>query len=140
MRKCMSLSQKNKGKNEMKKHILGFPRIGVQRELKRVLESYWKGNSTESELFDCCKSLRLKHWNIQRDAGLSVVAVGDFSMYDLMLDTSLMLCSRPRPTSTHASRSSAEPPPLLRLRSTWAHHPSRRRLRSRSPYLKGALL
>ena len=75
----------------MKKHILGFPRIGAQRELKKALESFWKGESTLEELSAYGASLRHKHWSLQQNAGLSWVATGDFSMYDKMLDTSVML-------------------------------------------------
>ena len=75
----------------MKKHILGFPRIGAQRELKKALESFWKGESTLEELSAYGSSLRHKHWSLQQNADLSWVATGDFSMYDKMLDTSVML-------------------------------------------------
>jgi len=79
----------------MKNHILGYPRFGAKRELKTALEAFWKGTATVRQLNDCCKSLRQNHWQIQKDAGLSWVAVGDFSMYDHMLDTSLMLGALP---------------------------------------------
>ncbi len=76
-------------------HTLGFPRIGAKRELKRALESYWKGETGEAELEDAARELRSRHWQIQRDAGLDYVAVGDFSYYDQMLDMSAMLGAVP---------------------------------------------
>ncbi|MDD5729070.1 MAG: 5-methyltetrahydropteroyltriglutamate--homocysteine S-methyltransferase, partial [Victivallales bacterium] len=80
----------------MKNHILGYPRFGAGRELKSALEAFWKGDISEPQLEDCCRSLRHKHWKIQQDAGLSWVAVGDFSMYDHILDTSAMLGAVPQ--------------------------------------------
>lgn len=79
----------------MKKHILGFPRMGAQRELKFALESFWKGKSSLDELEAVSRELRARHWGIQRDAGLDTVATGDFSWYDQVLDTSLMLGAVP---------------------------------------------
>lgn len=74
-----------------KAHILGYPRIGARRELKRALESYWKGESSETELLETGRQLRQGHWRAQRDAGLDFVTIGDFSLYDHVLDTSVML-------------------------------------------------
>ncbi|HED15580.1 MAG TPA: 5-methyltetrahydropteroyltriglutamate--homocysteine S-methyltransferase [Gammaproteobacteria bacterium] len=72
-------------------HNLGFPRIGKQRELKRTVESYWKGDISLADLEQTGKRLRLKHWQIQRDAGLDYIPVGDFSWYDQVLDMSVLL-------------------------------------------------
>jgi len=85
-----------KRRQQMKNHVLGYPRIGAQRELKTALESFWKGSTSEAQLLDCCKSIRLERWKNQQDAGLSTVAVGDFSMYDHVLDTSIMLGALPK--------------------------------------------
>ena len=49
----------------MMKHILGFPRMGAQRELKFALESYWKGKSSLDDLQAVSRTLRLRHWHIQ---------------------------------------------------------------------------
>jgi len=76
-------------------HNLGFPRIGAKRELKRALESYWKGDIDETALRDVGRDLRRRHWEIQRDAGLDLIPVGDFSFYDQMLDTSAMVGAIP---------------------------------------------
>ena len=79
----------------MKKHVLGFPRFGAKRELKKALEAFWKGETSVAQLDDCAKSLRLNHWNIQKNAGLDFVATGDFSCYDHVLDTCVMLGAVP---------------------------------------------
>ncbi len=79
----------------IKKHIAGFPRIGLRRELKKALEAYWKGNASWEELEATCKRLKLHHWGIQENAGLSYVATGDFSLYDHVLDTTAMLGAVP---------------------------------------------
>lgn len=74
-----------------KTHILGFPRIGAQRELKKALESYWKEDITKESLLNCGRQLREANWKLQADAELSFVTVGDFSYYDHILDTSALL-------------------------------------------------
>jgi 5-methyltetrahydropteroyltriglutamate--homocysteine methyltransferase len=63
-------------------HILGFPRMGAQRELKFALEQYWRGEITEHALEQVGQDLRAKHWAMQQAAGLSYVTVGDFALYD----------------------------------------------------------
>ena len=70
-------------------HNLGFPRIGGKRELKFALESFWRGEINEQELTDRSRDLRRRHWQTQ--SGLHRVPVGDFSWYDHVLDTSIML-------------------------------------------------
>ncbi len=72
-------------------HVLGFPRMGVQRELKRALERYWKNEIPQEELLATAKELRARHWALQRAAGMDVVPVNDFCMYDHMLDMSALL-------------------------------------------------
>lgn len=74
----------------MKTHILGFPRIGADRELKRAVEAYWAGHTGRDELEACGRSLRARHWRLQADAGLDFVTVGDFSFYDHILDASAL--------------------------------------------------
>lgn len=72
-------------------HNLGFPRIGAHRELKMVLEDYWQGKITQAELLAQGKVLRATHWNMQAQAGLDLIPVGDFAWYDQMLEMSLLL-------------------------------------------------
>mgnify|MGYP002620769110 CR=1 FL=1 len=67
-------------------HILGFPRIGARRELKKALEAYWHGDIEQAQLKQVGRELRQRHWQRQAEAGLEWVSVGDFSFYDQMLD------------------------------------------------------
>ncbi len=76
-------------------HILGYPRIGAQRELKKATEAYWKGECPRSELEDTGRELRLRHWQAQQDAGLDFVSVGDFAFYDQVLNVSVTLGAVP---------------------------------------------
>ncbi|MFN3565995.1 MAG: 5-methyltetrahydropteroyltriglutamate--homocysteine S-methyltransferase [Burkholderiaceae bacterium] len=73
----------------VKLHNLGFPRIGARRELKFALESYWNGQLAAADLLRCAADLRARHWSEQ--AGLDLIPVGDFSLYDHVLDTSFLL-------------------------------------------------
>ncbi|SMY38861.1 5-methyltetrahydropteroyltriglutamate--homocysteine S-methyltransferase [Photobacterium andalusiense] len=72
-------------------HILGYPRIGSQRELKFAQERYWRGEIDQSQLKNVGQELRHRHWNDQLSAGLDYVAVGDFAWYDHVLGTSMLL-------------------------------------------------
>lgn len=74
-------------------HSLGFPRIGRRRELKFALEKYWKGTISEQALLEIATDLRMQHW--QDQAALDWIPVGDFSLYDHVLDTSFMLGNIP---------------------------------------------
>lgn len=75
-------------------HNLGFPRIGAKRELKFAQEAYWKGETTAAELQDVAKALRARHW--QNQAGFDFVPVGDFTLYDHVLDMSVTLGNLPK--------------------------------------------
>lgn len=70
---------------------LGFPRIGAQRELKKATESYWSGRITREELAATGKELRMRHWKMQKDAGLDHIPSHDFTMYDHMLGMAVTL-------------------------------------------------
>lgn len=83
-------------------HILGFPRIGAQRELKWALESYWKGETDQKALLETARALRQRHWQLQQAAGLDQVPVGDFSFYDQVLDHSALFGAVP-PRFAHPS-------------------------------------
>lgn len=71
-------------------HNLGFPRIGADRELKKALEAYWKGELDEQGLRQVGRQLRAQHWQAQVDAGIQLLPVGDFAWYDQVLTHSLM--------------------------------------------------
>ena len=74
---------------------LGFPRIGARRELKRALEAFWRGESSAEDLQATAAGLRLKHWQLQRDAGADSVPVNDFSLYDHVLDAAFLFDAIP---------------------------------------------
>ncbi len=79
-----------------KTSIIGFPRIGEQRELKFALESFWSGVEPVAHVHEIAKALRKKHWQYQKDAGIDLVSINDFSLYDNMLDTACMLGAIPQ--------------------------------------------
>lgn len=68
---------------------LGYPRLGENREWKKLIESYWAGNVSQDELQAQAKELRLSFLKKQADAGLDLIPVGDFSLYDHILDLSV---------------------------------------------------
>lgn len=76
-------------------HTLGFPRVGLRRELKKAQESYWAGNSSQQDLLEVGRELRARHWQQQKEAGVDIVPVGDFAWYDHVLTTSLLLGNVP---------------------------------------------
>ncbi len=76
-------------------HNLGFPSLGAARELKRATEGYWAGKLPAADLLETAKSLRARHWTMQRDAGIDLIPVNDFSLYDRMLDTCALVGAVP---------------------------------------------
>ncbi|KAJ5812182.1 cobalamin-independent methionine synthase [Penicillium riverlandense] len=66
--------------------VLGFPRMGKLRDLKKATESYWSGKSSRDELLAEGKRLRLEHWKIQKAAGVDIIPSNDFAFYDQVLD------------------------------------------------------
>lgn len=75
---------------------LGVPRIGRHRELKAALENYWSGKSSADELLQAAKRLREASWIEQRDRGITKIPSNDFSLYDHVLDTAIMVGAIPR--------------------------------------------
>ncbi|MEH2611468.1 5-methyltetrahydropteroyltriglutamate--homocysteine S-methyltransferase [Bradyrhizobium sp. AZCC 1693] len=74
---------------------LGTPRIGPRRELKFALESFWSGATDEKALIEAGAGLRAANWARQKKLGVSVIPSNDFSFYDQMLDTSVMVGAIP---------------------------------------------
>ncbi|KAJ1836762.1 methionine-synthesizing 5- methyltetrahydropteroyltriglutamate--homocysteine methyltransferase [Coemansia sp. RSA 2711] len=70
----------------IKSTVLGFPRMGSDRQLKKLVESFWAGKVSEQELVEGSKKLRADHWALQKQHGLTEVPVSDFSYYDHVLD------------------------------------------------------
>jgi 5-methyltetrahydropteroyltriglutamate--homocysteine methyltransferase len=74
---------------------LGFPRMGVHRELKKALEAHWAGKLDEAGLLEVGKVLKLTHWVLQKQLGVKHIPSNDFSFYDHVLDTAAMLGAVP---------------------------------------------
>ncbi|SEW45490.1 5-methyltetrahydropteroyltriglutamate--homocysteine S-methyltransferase [Chitinophaga arvensicola] len=70
---------------------LGYPRIGGQRQLKKACESYWAGKIGLEELHQIARIIREENWQTQLVAGIDLIPCNDFSYYDQVLDTSLLL-------------------------------------------------
>jgi 5-methyltetrahydropteroyltriglutamate--homocysteine methyltransferase len=81
---------------KIKTNVVGFPRIGEKRELKKVLEGYWAGKYSQIELERISKELRIRHLTYQKDSGIDLISVNDFSWYDGMLDTAIMVNAIPK--------------------------------------------
>ncbi|MDE6678009.1 MAG: 5-methyltetrahydropteroyltriglutamate--homocysteine S-methyltransferase, partial [Ruminococcus sp.] len=75
----------------MKTSIIGYPRIGSLRELKFASEKYFKGEISASELQETAKNLRSANLNVQRVSGLDFIPSNEFSFYDVILDTAVLL-------------------------------------------------
>ncbi|MBI3145412.1 MAG: 5-methyltetrahydropteroyltriglutamate--homocysteine S-methyltransferase [Pseudogulbenkiania sp.] len=76
-------------------HLPGFPRIGAKRELKQLQESYWKQEIDEAALLKGARELRQRHWLLQKGAGVELAPVGDFALYDHVLDAQVLIGALP---------------------------------------------
>ena len=74
----------------MKKSVIGFPRIGKDRELKFASEKYFKGEINELYLESVAKELRAYGLKKQQEAGIDFISSNDFSFYDNVLDTAVL--------------------------------------------------
>ncbi|MGW7577832.1 5-methyltetrahydropteroyltriglutamate--homocysteine S-methyltransferase [Streptomyces sp. NPDC054765] len=75
--------------------VYGYPRQGQHRELKKAIEGYWKGTVTADALKETARTLRRTNWQQLAGAGIHEVPTGDFSYYDHVLDTSVMVGAVP---------------------------------------------
>ncbi|MGW5101420.1 5-methyltetrahydropteroyltriglutamate--homocysteine S-methyltransferase [Streptomyces sp. NPDC004100] len=75
--------------------VYGYPRQGGNRELKKAVEGYWKGRVSADALQDTAAELRRANWRQLADAGIHEVPTGDFSYYDHVLDTTVMVGAIP---------------------------------------------
>ncbi len=80
----------------MQTHILGYPRIGSKRELKKACEQYWSGKIVLEELLTVGRNICNQNWNIQKEAGVDLIPCNDFSYYDQVLDMSLIVGAVPK--------------------------------------------
>ena len=108
---------------------LGTPRIGPRRELKLALESYWAGKSNETQLLEAASGLRAANWARQKSLGVTVIPSNDFSLYDHVLDTSVMVGAIPEIYGWTSAACAARD--LLRHGARRARRRSRCELRSR---------
>ncbi|QYG32699.1 5-methyltetrahydropteroyltriglutamate--homocysteine S-methyltransferase [Mammaliicoccus sciuri] len=69
---------------------LGFPRLGKKREWKKAIESYWAKKIDKAELDQTLQDLHKEILTIQKDHHIDHIPTGDFSLYDHVLDTSLL--------------------------------------------------
>ena len=75
----------------MQTSVIGFPRIGILRELKFASEKYFRKEIEAEELQQIAETLRKTHWSIQKEAGIDYISSNDFSFYDMTLDTAVLL-------------------------------------------------
>jgi len=76
--------------------VLGFPRIGARRELKFATEKLWRGEIDAETLDETAAQLRTRHWIAQRQRGIDVIPSNDFSLYDQVLDMTVLLGAIPQ--------------------------------------------
>lgn len=79
----------------MQTHLLGYPRIGSNRELKKACENYWSGKIVLNELLEVGKTIVHSNWNLQKEAGIDLIPCNDFSYYDQVLDMTLSVGAIP---------------------------------------------
>ncbi|GGB91087.1 5-methyltetrahydropteroyltriglutamate--homocysteine S-methyltransferase [Dyadobacter sediminis] len=79
----------------MLSHNLGYPRVGSQRELKKANEQFWAGKIDRDALLKAARSVRHQNWETQKNAGIDLIPSNDFSLYDQVLDTTLMVGAIP---------------------------------------------
>jgi|WetSurMetagenome_2_1015567.scaffolds.fasta_scaffold00246_16 5-methyltetrahydropteroyltriglutamate--homocysteine methyltransferase len=75
--------------------VIGYPRLGEKRELKFAVEAYMRGEMKENEVFSVIAGLKIRQWELQKKYGVDYISSGDFSLYDNMLDTTVMLNAVP---------------------------------------------
>lgn len=80
---------------KIRTNVLGFPRIGRQRELKKACEAFWAGRISREELLAQGKAIRKENWEGQKSAGIDLIPSNDFSLYDQILDMTLTVGAIP---------------------------------------------
>lgn len=74
----------------------GYPRIGPNRELKKILESYWNGESSKDDLLNNADTIIINNAKKIKESGIDLIPSNEFSLYDFILDHSFMFNSYPR--------------------------------------------
>ncbi|RBW71352.1 5-methyltetrahydropteroyltriglutamate--homocysteine S-methyltransferase [Bacillus taeanensis] len=76
--------------SKVKSSNIGYPRIGEKREWKKALEQFWGGKLEKEAFLSQIEEIRLSHLKKQKEQGIDLIPVGDFSLYDHVLDTAVM--------------------------------------------------
>ncbi len=76
-------------------NLLGYPRMGAHRELKRAVESFWKGEIDSATLKQITSQIKRENWLMMKSAGIDLIPSGDFSLYDHILDMTLTVGAIP---------------------------------------------
>ena len=80
----------------MKSAVVGFPRVGRLRELKFASEMYFRREISKENLNDTAKQIKKEHWSLQNESGIDYISSNDFSFYDGVLDTTVLLGAIPK--------------------------------------------
>ena len=86
----------------MQTQILGYPRIGANRELKKACENYWAGKIELQALLQTSRTITKQNWALQQAAGIDLIPCNDFSFYDQVLDFTLSIGAIPARFNTVA--------------------------------------
>ncbi len=70
---------------------LGYPHIGKNREVKKALESFWRGETAQDKLLQTVKEVETTNWKTQLAAGIDRIGIGDATFYDHVLDWTIRL-------------------------------------------------
>ncbi len=81
--------------NRLKTSILGFPRVGKNRDLKKATEAYWKKELEKNTLNSIARGIRAENWHTQKEAAIDIIPSNDFSFYDQVLDMTTLLGAVP---------------------------------------------
>lgn len=76
--------------------VLGYPRIGQNRELKKATEAFWRGEISEKDLEAKALEIKKNNWKTQKAAGIDIIPSNDFSSYDHVLDAIALLGAVPK--------------------------------------------
>ncbi len=80
---------------KLKTYVTGYPRIGEDRELKKVIERFWEQREGLDSVTRISKDLRIRHWQDQKARGIDFISSNDFSLYDSMLDMAVLFNAIP---------------------------------------------
>ncbi len=87
---AINKSAANMEEIQMNTSVIGYPRIGKDRELKFASEKFFKGELDEAGLLEAAKAIRKEDLLKQKEAGITYISSNDFSFYDNVLDTAFL--------------------------------------------------